>query len=224
MNNIRIYKSEPDFVNVGKYFSKPEYIKKIHDASMRELREHTKSKQKTQNERAKFISGIRYDGLNSYGDLKFSCNSQDGTKRYNQLVRFYDLLDRIPTSRDEILDMMLNSDVGVDCTDPSFQYWGGAYNATRYKFNIRVENRGLNEPNKAKKEQFFLCKHLLQVLTAVPFYWNNIVSDFIKFFDMKTTSEEEKEEELTVQEAEDLLNEEEVLEEPNDTSTESEEQ
>lgn len=210
---ITIVKKPTNFTNIGKYYSEDDkVILKLQDHTLKDLRERTKSNQLTQTQRAKYIAGIAYNGLNQYGDLKFSCASQDKSKRYHQLVRFYDLNDRIPTSRDEILDMMLNSDVGIDCDDPSFQFWGGAYNATIGKYNIRIENRGLHDPNLAKKQKFTLCKHLLQVLTAVPFYWNNIIRDYVKYFDLKTSNEkpEDKVEEPVKEEVDDQNTEEET--------------
>lgn len=175
------------FNNIGKYFSKEH---KAHDATIKELRDTAKNQQVLQGRKYKKIDGIQYLGINNYGDLVFECNSEDKKGKYKQNIRFYDLKKRRPKTRDEVLDMMRNSDVGVSCNDPSFLYWGGAYNATRYGYNIYSENRGLNEPHRATKEKFVICKHLIAVLHAVPFYWNNIVTDYKKFFEIVDGQEE----------------------------------
>lgn len=195
---------------IGKYFRS-----KAMDSTIKELRDKAKDTQYLQNLRYKNINGIRYLGINNYGDLVFECNSEDKTGKYKQNVRFYDLKDRKPQSRDEVLDMLRNSDVGVSCNDPSFLYWGGAYNATQQGHNIFVENRGLNDPNKATKEKFTLCKHLIAVLQAVPFYWNNIVGDYKEYFKIVDEIEEEEVvlEDFTeedIEEAEEFIDEDEI--------------
>lgn len=162
--------------------------KKALDATMKFLRDKAVTQQEKQAYRSKKIEGISYLGLNSLGDLRFACRSEDGKDTYLQSIRFYDLHKRKPRTRDEILRMMRESDVGVYCNDPSFLYWGAAYNATIGKYNIVIETRpprGMshNSPKILEmQKKFVLCKHLIAVLRAVPFYWNNMVKDFAEFF------------------------------------------
>lgn len=155
--------------------------RKLLDETIKELRDRSNSRQVTQRIRAKKINGIRYHGIDEEGDIKFTSNSQDGSKTYTQYVRFHDLKDMTEFGRDDVLNMLRNSDVGVSCNDPSFLYWGGAYNATKGGWNIAREDRGLNDPNKALKQEFTLCKHLIAVLTALPFYWNTMIKDLVKW-------------------------------------------
>ena len=175
--------------NLGKIFVNDTYgARKALDATMKFLRDKAVAQQDLQRVRSKNIAGIAYLGLNKMGDVRFTSKSEDGSSMYLQSIRFYDLVKRKPRTRDEILDMMRNSDNGVFCNAPSFLYWGAAYNATVGKYNIVIENR----PPKGMRNQsarvlelqkkFVLCKHLIAVLRALPFYWNNMVKDFAEFF------------------------------------------
>lgn len=176
--------------NIGKVYAEDNDLKtkKALDHTMKFLRDKARGQQALQRERAKRISGIAYLGLNELGDVRFSTKSEDGKSVYLQSIRFYDLQERKPRTRDEILDMMRNSDIGVYCSDPSFLYWGAAYNATVGKYNIIIERRppkGMkwNNPKILElQKNFVLCKHLIAVLRAAPFYWNNMVGDFAKMF------------------------------------------
>ena len=174
------------FQNVGKYFGSP----RAFDSTIKELREEAKAKQILQKKKYKDGEtmsggwGVSYKGVNKYGDLVFETNSQSKTGRYTQHIRFYDFMERKPKSREEILSMMRESDVGVSCNDPSFLYWGAAYNATKNGYNIYVETRAPKDPNKQTKDNFVLCKHLIALLHSVPFWWNTIINDYKKYFDI----------------------------------------
>lgn len=173
--------------NLGKIFSDNRFkMAKAHDATMKFLRDKAVSQQDKQALRSKRIAGIAYLGLNALGDLRFACRSEDGKESYIQSIRFYDFHKRKPRTRDDILNMMRESDVGVYCNDPSFLYWGAAYNATKGGYNIVVENRPPTRHVEIK-QKFVLCKHLIAILRAVPFYWNNMVKDFAQFFKLPET-------------------------------------
>lgn len=182
-----IYKKKPvrivyNYHNLGKAFGDNRFkTTKGLDATMKYLRDKAVSQQDKQALKSKRIAGIAYLGLNQVGDLRFACRSEDGKETYIQSIRFYDFRKRKPRGRDDILRMMRESDVGVYCNDPSFLYWGAAYNATVGKYNIAVENRPPTTHLELKRK-FVLCKHLIAVLRAVPFYWNNMVKDFMIFF------------------------------------------
>lgn len=161
--------------------------KKLLDAALAELRERAKSNQLTQRQRAGLITGITYRGIDREGDVEFQCNSQDRTKRYTQYFRFHDLKTVDINNRDDVLRMFRESDLGVSCNDPSFLFWGGAYNATKEGHNIASENRPpQGGPTKSPKvlalqKKFTLCKHLIAVSQALPFYWNTMMKDLIKW-------------------------------------------
>ena len=204
------------FVNVGKRFGK----NKAQDDTIKELRDEAKSKQSLQGKKYRNITGINYVGINKYGDLVFECNSELGNGKYTQNLRFYDLHKIKPTKRDAVLDMMRNSDVGVSCNDPSFLYWGGAYNATKNGYNIFTETRPTKDPHKHTKQNFVLCKHLIAVLHAVPFWWNTIIGDYKEYFkimdDINEEDQNEAEEDFTEEEmehAEEIADEPEIEEE-----------
>lgn len=184
-NELIIYK----YYNLGKVFSDNRFkIKKANDATIKFLRDKAVSQQDKQAVRSKRIAGIAFLGINQVGDCRFVTKSEDGERTYIQSIRFYDLHKRKPRSKDEILDSMRNSDIGVYCSDPSFLFWGAAYNATKDGYNIAIENRapkGLGQQSpkiKALQDKFVLCKHLIAVLRAAPFYWNNMVGEYVKYF------------------------------------------
>lgn len=180
--------------NLGKIFSDNRFrMAKAHDATMKFLRDKAVSQQDKQALRSKRIAGIAYLGLNALGDLRFACRSEDGKESYLQSIRFYDFHKRKPRNRDDVLRMMRDSDVGVYCNDPSFLYWGAAYNATKGGYNIVVENRPPTRHVEIK-QKFVLCKHLIAVLRAVPFYWNNMIKDFMEYFKIHEGDEEKVDE------------------------------
>lgn len=182
-----------NYHNLGKIFADQRFkMAKAHDATMKFLRDRAVSQQDKQALRSKRIQGIAYLGLNQLGDLRFACKSEDGKETYIQSIRFYDFHKRKPRTRDDILRMMRESDIGVYCNDPSFLYWGAAYNATKGRYNIAVENRAPTRAVELKKK-FTLCKHLIAVLRAVPFYWNNMIRDFEKYFKIEEAKERKPE-------------------------------
>lgn len=185
------------FEPLGKYFKQDKAL----DSTIKEIRDTAKNRQILQTKKYKEEPnwGIRYEGINKYGDLVFSTNSQSSAGRYTQHIRFYDFKNRKPRSMKEILDMLRESDVGVSCNDPSFLYWGGAHNATKHGYNIFVETRAPKEPHKHTKDNFVICKHLIAVLHAVPFWWANIMGDYKKYFNI--LEEENKAKEKEVEEA-----------------------
>lgn len=213
------------FENIGRYFTSP----RAFDSTIKELREEAKAKQILQRKKYKDGEtmsggwGISYKGINKYGDLVFELNSQSKTGRYTQHIRFYDFMERKPKSREEILSMMRESDVGVSCNDPSFLYWGAAYNATKNGYNIYVESRAPKDPNKQTKDNFVLCKHLIALLHSVPFWWNTIIKDYQKYFKIVEGKEEvpEKKEEPKTAKVQ-STKQEEPQEEQDDTFTEEE--
>lgn len=119
--------------------------------------------------------------LNKNKDLVFRVRSSEpGGPTYTQLIRFYgvykdwDTVSHIET-RDELETYLKDSEIGVWCSDPSFQYWGPANNATRSGYNIITETRTPQEPNKKRKDDFVICKHLIAVLDHVEKNWGRVV-------------------------------------------------
>jgi hypothetical protein len=183
MNEI-IYK----YHNVGKVFSDNRFkLKRANDITMKYLRDRAVSQQDKQALKSKRIQGIAYLGINQLGDLRFATKSEDGKETYIQSLRFYDLQKRKPKTKEEVLNAMNNSDIGVYCNDPSFLYWGAAYNATKYGYNIVIENRVPTKHVELKKK-FVLCKHLIALLRAAPFWWAQILKDYQEYFRIKEDS------------------------------------
>ena len=187
MNEI-IYK----YHNVGKVFSDNRFkLKRANDITMKYLRDKAVSQQDKQALKSKRIQGIAYLGINQLGDLRFATKSEDGKETYIQSIRFYDLKKSKPRTKAELLQTMNNSDIGVYCNDPSFLYWGAAYNATKYGYNIVIENRVPTKHLEIKKK-FVLCKHLIALLRAAPFWWSQILKDYQEYFRIKEDDSQTK--------------------------------
>lgn len=153
------------------------------------------------NKRSKDVigKGIRMLMLNKDLDLVFHVRSaQPGGPIYTQLVRFYDIyqkkidLKKLDSPKD-LGDALRKCEVGVWCSDPSFQYWGPANNATRSKYNITTETRLPQEPNKARKEEFVICKHLIAVLKYIEENWDHVIENYWRFLDGKGQIRRKKE-------------------------------
>ena len=145
------------------------------------------------NKRSKDVigKGVRMLMLNKDLDLVFHVRSaQPGGPIYTQLVRFYDVyqkkinLKELDSPKD-LSDALRKCEVGVWCSDPSFQYWGPANNATRAKYNITTETRLPQEPNKSRKEEFVICKHLVAVLKYIEGNWDHVIENYWRFLDGK---------------------------------------
>lgn len=157
---------------------------KANDYTARQLRAFVEANGKQQQERSKLISGIKYEGMDRTDprDLLFSSNSQDGTQRYQLKLRFFDFRNLKPASRDDVIKLLNETDVGIYCSCPSFLYWGAAYKADQLGYGVVSESRAPKEPNKQKKDKFYACKHCQAVLRAMPFWWPKVRKDYIDHY------------------------------------------
>lgn len=164
------------------------------DYTAKELRSFVEVNGKQQQERSKLIKGIKYEGMDSNDprDLLFSSNSQDGESRYKLKLRFFDFRNLHPKSRDDIIKLLNTTDVGIYCNCPSFLYWGAAYKADQMGYGIVSESRSPKDPNKAKKDKFYACKHAQAVLRAMPFWWPAVRKDYIKYYEEQAAREAER--------------------------------
>lgn len=154
------------------------------DYTARQLRAFVERNAPQQQERSKFIRGINYDGMDPHDprDLHFSSDSQDGSQRYQLKLRFFDFANLVPRTKKEVINLLNETDVGIYCTCPSFLYWGAAYKADQMGYGIVSEPRAPREPNKAKKDAFYACKHAQAVLRAMPFWWPKVMRDYINYY------------------------------------------
>lgn len=170
---------------------------KASDYTAAELRKFVERNGKQQQERSKLIRGISYDGLDPQDprDLLFTSNSQDGSQRYNLRLRFFDFANFAPRGRDEVINLLNRTDIGIHCDCPSFLYWGAAYKADQMGYGIVSERRAPKNPNKEKKDAFYACKHAQAVLRAMPFWWPKIRKDYLAHYDkqIKDLMEEQAE-------------------------------
>lgn len=169
---------------------------KANDYTARELRSFVEANGQQQQERSKKIGGIKYEGMDRADprDLLFTANSQDKSQRYKLKLRFFDFRNIHPRSRDEVTMLLNNTDVGIYCSCPSFLYWGAAYKADQMGYGIVSESRAPKEPNKAKKDRFYACKHAQAVLRAMPFWWPQVRKDYVAYYEAQAAREAKQKE------------------------------
>lgn len=157
---------------------------KANDYTARELRAFVEKNGPQQQERSKFIDGIHFieHDKTDPRDLYFSTNSQDKTKTYHQVLRFYDFKNFAPKSKKEVINLLNNTDIGIWCECPSFLYWGAQYKAHRLGYGLVPESRAPKEPNKEKKDKFYVCKHGQALLRHMPFWWPQIRKAFLEYY------------------------------------------
>jgi hypothetical protein len=129
----------------------------------------------------------KYKGIDKNGTLHFETTS--GTvagKTYEQLIQFVDLQDVVDIVQEkgntlraaDLVRLMLAGGVKVYCNDPSFLYFGWQYMAWKQGHGI---NQELRPPSKRNPHQTgSVCKHLVLVLQAMPFYAMDIMRDMRK--------------------------------------------
>ncbi len=124
-----------------------------------------------------------FRGSAANGDLMFKTMSGTHPGHYwYQIVRFKDLYDLIVyytngeyTDR-QLTNLLLTSDIKVACNCPWFLYGGFRYITWQLSSGVDKENRAPNKKNPNQKG--FLCKHLISVLSKMPFMEVMILSAY----------------------------------------------
>ena len=99
-----------------------------------------------------------------------------GVERWKQEVKLKDwdeALELDDLNFKERANLAIFGDLEVSCNDPSWLYWGYKYIATQLDYNEGdSENRApkIRNPN----EEGVVCKHLISVLKALPFYISEV--------------------------------------------------
>lgn len=156
-------------------------LDKLYEETAKELKrdcwDRVAKRVKTQNINAKYL------GVDKNGDILFKTTS--GTtkgKFWFQRLRFKDLeaglqimYDDISLTRRDVISLLVNGDLLVYCDDPSFKYYW-SYKAYNQGYGIKKEVRYPKIRNRYLTGS--VCKHLYSVLSALPFYTNQIVKDY----------------------------------------------
>lgn len=135
-------------------------------------------------EKFKNNPGMKYKGAKKDGTIKFQTPSfTEPGKSYDQKVKLLDLKNLIKEykgkkSRTEIVKMAVNGDIAVDCTDPSWKYWGFKYKGTKEGYSIGRETRFPRVRN--PKLEGALCKHLYIGVNILPFIVSRITKSLNK--------------------------------------------
>jgi hypothetical protein len=131
--------------------------------------------------RSKALTGIKYIGFQ--GDtMQFRVNSSEFEKNdtwYMSEVKFDEWedvgqdTDLTPIEKARLLLWVGN--IRINCTDPSFLYWGYQYILTQFNSAIYPEDRPPVVRNPGLKG--IVCKHLNRILKVLPFYSGDIAKE-----------------------------------------------
>lgn len=81
--------------------------------------------------------------------------------------------------------LLQQGNIKIDCTDPSFLYWGFQYMLTQINASIRRESRPPNIRNPRRRG--IVSKHPSKVLQVLPFYSGDIAQELKRQFNGKVT-------------------------------------
>lgn len=86
----------------------------------------------------------------------------------------------LKNAKEKALMLLWTSNIRLNCTDPSFLYWGYQYLLSVLDASINPETRKpvIRNP----RERGIVCKHLNRVLRVLPFYNGQIASEFKRQF------------------------------------------
>lgn len=125
--------------------------------------------------------GVSYRNITKDGMIHFTTPSHETTGVvYDQYVKLVDLERFVKEFSGklqpiEIVRKTLAGDILLDCTDPSWLYWGFKYKATKNNYSIDPETRAPVKRNPNLKGG--TCKHLESVLRILNFLAAKITSD-----------------------------------------------
>jgi len=201
---------------------RPAFKKVLNEKSYKELKQKTKATDPLRVAKSKKLT-VKYLGIDENNFLAFRTTAEDPKANaaagrptsYETKVSLKDLAyvlrenmgEDNPLNDKELVQLAMQGDVAVACDCPASMYWGQQYNGTKQDYSI-VKNT--IEPTRNKQYQT-LCKHVITMLTVMPFWWNSIVRDLrkkgllsAKTPDIKQTpAKEEKPETTEVQDLKD---------------------
>lgn len=134
-------------------------------------------------DKSKSTPGSRFIGIDDMNICHFKTPSHTiPGVTYEQSVKLVDLENLIKTQSGrlkpiEIVQMAIEGNIEVHCTDPSWRYWGFQYIGTKDDYSILPEPRYPKIRNPQLKGS--VCKHLDNVLFVLPFQNTKILKDLI---------------------------------------------
>ena len=102
---------------------------------------------------------------------------------YRQEIKLLDLFKLIEEFGStlqplEIVRKAIAGNIKVDCSDPSWLYWGFQYKGTKHGYALYPEPRAPMIRN--PKLQGVTCKHIMTAMKVLPFTATRITADLIK--------------------------------------------
>lgn len=190
----------------------------FNDYGVRELRNLVRQNDDTLLMRA-MDRGVDSSSIKTNTMLDMTFRSTGGTATWNQLVRFYPIFYgefKGELKFDDFKNKLENSNVGIYCDCPHFEYSGAAYSATREDYAIVNESRAPTKTNKPP----MMCKHCYNAVTVVNRNMDRIAR---KYYELLKTQKyiidpSEKVEEPMLNE---IITEEPVVDDVNTTSIET---
>lgn len=107
-------------------------------------------------------------------EIHYSVPSESNSGSYDVGIIIDDLnkIDTTQMSPKDINALIRGSQLHVNCTCPSYTYWGFKYIGTRDDYAIESETRRPDVRNPDLRGN--ICKHIYRTLQVYPFYTNTI--------------------------------------------------
>lgn len=128
-------------------------------------------------------TGTHYVKITKRGVIKFKTPSfTEGSDEYIQYIKLLDFDKYINKFKStlpshDIVKKIIEGDIKIHCTDPSWKFWGFQYKGTVNNYAIKPETRApvIRNP----KVRGAVCKHLDNALYILPFLTRRITRDLI---------------------------------------------
>jgi len=132
--------------------------------------------------RASQLNGIQFQSFDPEDTMNFLINSskyQDNHVQYLNSIQFVEWEETgsatDTSSREKALLLLWNGNIRLNCTCPSFLYWGYQYLLTVLDAAIHPETRKPVKRN--PQERGIVCKHTNRILRVLPFYSGDISTE-----------------------------------------------
>lgn len=145
--------------------------------------------------RAAALEGVSLSSINDeQGEMIFFVKSslyRKNSQIYANTVKFKEWNDVVnetdlnPIGRARLL--MFDGNISLNCTCPSFLYWGYRYILTRYDASLFPEKRPPVKRNPSQRG--IVCKHMNRVIKAFPFYSGDLANHIKKYHDTEAGKE-----------------------------------
>ena len=153
----------------------------LNEADYKEIQMFIDNEFLKQKVRADALEGVRFKGVED-SSLVFSVKSsihKDNNIIYSNVINIVDwnvfIDDETYNPIDRARALMMQSDLKVHCTCPSFLFWGYQYLLTQIDAAVVPEDRPPNKRN--PQQRGIICKHLNRTFRSYPFF----VTDFASY-------------------------------------------